>query len=599
MEYIDNQFILGIAEIMQYVLMLMLFYLGELKDRYSMFESFQRGKMCANTRKLLAKLPSPLVLFTEIGEPVFWNLSLENMVNKVPVNSENVKETLTKVKTANGSQTAMEFLNTTECEENSQRKYQIEVKSVVRIYTAKTLKLKIHGQRHTALILQDETGYESMLKLEEKYQKMYVASIVHEIRTPLNGVMGILELLYDRCDWPEAKADLKLAKNTCMQLLFLTYDITDYSQVEAGKLRINSGEINIREVVDDCIQLLKFHYDKKGVKLISIINEEVPLVILSDKNRYMQILLNYLSNALKFTFEGEVSVVLEYNPVNDQLITKVNDTGIGIHENDIPKLFKMFGKVGDTASSVNPNGVGFGLSICKKLAEAMGGHVSVKSQLGVGSSFTFSVKSNLPYGSISIESAEFPKNTDEKDIAHHSDLSLLIEDHTFTHKMDKRGAVSTFSDFAKSCSCSQALHVDDNECNKHVLKSYSLGLGVKPDEASNGQQAVDLILARAKRNCCPQYKVVFMDINMPILDGIEATLTINKMIQQGLVPKVPILAVTAGDITKEEEQHYYQSVGFHGYLPKPITKQAYYDTLRKLNIIKQSPYYCSYDQLHY
>eukprot|EP01022_Parablepharisma_sp_SALTPOND_P031359 TRINITY_DN796_c0_g1_i1.p1 TRINITY_DN796_c0_g1~~TRINITY_DN796_c0_g1_i1.p1 ORF type:complete len:638 (-),score=73.60 TRINITY_DN796_c0_g1_i1:77-1990(-) len=599
---ISEQVVDGIAETTHYLLMLTFFYMCELGDRFLMYECFLRQKENSGTMKIFKELPNPLVVFNESTEPLFWNSKAEELcVDSQVINASTIKEMLTRIKAVNGTKTAMnvilEHYQTEGQETEGSQKYKFETNETLKTYTIKSTKIELHGKKSLVMILQDETGYENLIKIEEKYQKMYVASIVHDIRTPLNGIMGIIEIIEEQCNSSQIKEHLKLAKNTCMQLLFLTYDITDYSQIEAKKLKINTNEMDIKEVVYDCTQLLNYQFERKKIKLTYSTAAGVPAIIYSDKNRYMQILLNYLSNALKFTSNGEVNISLEYEASNDLLTTIVSDTGVGIRESDIPKLFKMFGKLGGPASSVNPNGVGFGLSICKKLAEAMGGYVSVKSHHGVGSSFSFAIKGNVADKVVHEldmeELSESPKATEERELIS-SDLHISISKHTFTHNMERRAQESLNGITSeKACLCPQVLHVDDSECNRHILKNYCATLGIAADEVSNGQDALETIVKRAKSKCCQTYKVVLMDINMPILNGIEATLAINRMVQDTLIPKVPIVAVTAGDLEKDEEEYYFKTVGFAGYAPKPISKKRYTELLKEyeVKVQKLTTYY--------
>lgn len=261
-------------------------------------------------------------------------------------------------------------------------------------YTVKGLRTNYQNKDCRAIIIQDETASDKLGKLSERYQKLYVASIVHDIRTPLNGIVGMLEMLKDLIVDDEGKLYISVARKTCTLLLFLTYDITDYSQLEANKFKANNGQVDIRVILEEVMQLLSFNFERKKLDQLHEVSEYVPRHFFIDKNRYMQILLNLLGNSLKFTFHGHIKVTIDYDSHNDILITMVRDTGIGIKDQEMPKLFKLFGKL-ESSSSLNPQGVGFGLAVCKRLTESLGGYISVTSKYGFGSTFTFGIKGNL------------------------------------------------------------------------------------------------------------------------------------------------------------------------------------------------------------
>ena len=279
-------------------------------------------------------------------------------------------------------------------------------------FTIRHSTITFRDQISTAIILQDQTLFEEVKKLDEKYQRLYLASIVHDIRTPLNGILGMLEILDQQESRKETKTLINVALCSAKLLLFLTHDITDYSQIEAGVLSVSKERFPPTKIIDETMKLLAFSFDRKGVTLIKNLCSDDTIEIISDKNRYMQIILNLLGNALKFTFRGEVKITIEHNRIEDKLITSVEDTGIGIKEEDLPKLFKFFGKIREN-SELNPTGVGLGLAICKKLSERLGGTISVKSVYGKGSTFSFSIACNLRPESAPILKEEEKINFDE------------------------------------------------------------------------------------------------------------------------------------------------------------------------------------------
>ncbi len=272
--------------------------------------------------------------------------------------------------------------------------------------SVKAIKTSWNKEICNTILMHDQTPFTNLVKLEEKYQKVYLASVVHDIRTPIQGVLGMLEML----DTPEASLDVRqviqVGRDTCRLLIFLTHDITDLAQIAASKLQIREDSFCPSDVVEECMRLLAFSFEKKRIRLSKLVSHQ-DIFAYTDKHRYMQIVLNLLGNALKFTMAGSVTVKLDYDTLHDMLQTEVVDTGIGIQEEDLDKLFKLFGRI-DTSSSLNPQGVGLGLTICKKLAEAMGGTIKVASRYGRGSSFTFSIKCNTQSAPTAVLSRDLP-----------------------------------------------------------------------------------------------------------------------------------------------------------------------------------------------
>ncbi len=291
-------------------------------------------------------------------------------------------------------------------------------------YTVKGFKAMFHARKCRILVMQDQTAFERLAKLDKKYQKLYVASIAHSIRTPLNGIVGMLDMLDSR-DWNQDEARyLTVAKHTCELLNFLISNIVDYSQMDEQSFCPHLAMVSVRTILNEVRDLFSFSFQQRRLSAFFECDQKTPELLNIDKERYKQILVNLLENALKFTTEGRISVLTSYEEDRDLLVTSVTDTGIGIKREEVPKLFRLFGKV-DNPAELHPQGIGFGLSVCKKLSEFLGGKITVNSQLGEGSTFTFSVSANLR-GEICIEdvASEFQKEeVPSEDKVEHLDTS--------------------------------------------------------------------------------------------------------------------------------------------------------------------------------
>jgi two-component sensor histidine kinase len=449
-----------------------------------------------------------LILERQTKEILFYNKAITKLVRmhkgqpednsdnrEQPVIEGEIMDVINNFKETNGPNTMGEIIKDWDDEIlNSKYKYKYKKDRNKFVYTLKGLRLPFWTHDSKVFFLENQTPLEELRKLEAKYQKLYVASIVHDIRSPLNGVMGMIEKIDMMEEDQKVKESIDIARKACQLLLFLTYDITDYSQIEAHKLKPNLKKTDIREILKEITELLSFSFKTKGLGCNVVIRDTVPTYIMIDKHRYMQILLNLLTNALKFTFKGFIRIEVTYNTLGNQLITSVADTGIGIKTEDTPHLFKLFGKL-ESSSNINPQGVGFGLAMCKKLTEQLGGTINVQSKSGKGSTFIFSISANLDFHEIQ---PSLNVSVDEKNS--HAELTQKIEgyvlkinkaikndtDHenpTSSSSKNLQGLGEAASSNAlKGCGCNKVLIVDDDHFNLLVLQNYLRQFKIIADE---------------------------------------------------------------------------------------------------------------------
>eukprot|EP01022_Parablepharisma_sp_SALTPOND_P028805 TRINITY_DN71772_c1_g1_i1.p1 TRINITY_DN71772_c1_g1~~TRINITY_DN71772_c1_g1_i1.p1 ORF type:complete len:729 (-),score=75.62 TRINITY_DN71772_c1_g1_i1:423-2609(-) len=501
-----------------YALLVTFFYTLEYKVRYDFFLNHTHAELQKSYRKLLEKLPNSVIVFDQENNPLFYNQLVAKMVdNKYPRpnDSQPIKQPIPKeeflpvladvVQQINESITLKDVVeNWTSGVLNDDNKYIYKNEQNEFTYTIQGIETLFQATPCKALIMQDQSAFEKLTKLDEKYQKLYVASIVHDIRTPLNGIIGMLEMIDSSTKSPEKKTFISVAKKTCKLLLFLTYDITDYSQLEAGKFKANNSMTNIKDILEEVSQLLSFSFERKGLGSCFEVTEGVPAYVFIDKNRYMQILLNLVGNALKFTFKGEIRVWVEYDQPNDILVTVVKDSGVGIKPEELPKLFQFFGKL-DSTSGMNPQGVGFGLAICKRLAESLGGFINAASTYGDGSTFTFGIKANIAgsthskhdSGVMDTSSRIVPGEIDKKVQGYEfTKEELKMEPHNRLLTIERNEESEQNGKYAypqsprrlaeieesKECECRKILIVDDGEYNLFVLQNYLKSIKVAADE---------------------------------------------------------------------------------------------------------------------
>ena len=385
---------------------------------------------------------------------------------------------------------------------------------------------------------QAETELVNARNVAEDVSRMkseFLANMSHEIRTPMNGIIGMAHLALSTEMTPRQRDYLKKIQISGQYLLRIINDILDISKIEAGKLTIEKTEFELETALANVINLIADKTSEKGLELLLDVSSDVPVVLVGDSLRLSQLLINYVNNALKFTEQGEIDVIVRVREktAEDVLLWfAVRDTGIGIAEDKIDDLFTAFNQ-GDTSTTRKYGGTGLGLAIAKRLAELMGGEVGVESTLGQGSTFWFTAR--LGIGSK-------PKR----------ELSL-------TPKFRGR----------------HVLVVDDNDNARLVMQEMLSNMNFKVDVVSSGKDALRVI-EQASLEAHP-YEMVFMDWHMPGMDGIEAC----KHIQHMAMDASPhLILVTA--FGREEVFNKAEDENIHDILLKPVTASILFDTSMRI-----------------
>jgi signal transduction histidine kinase/CheY-like chemotaxis protein/HPt (histidine-containing phosphotransfer) domain-containing protein len=362
----------------------------------------------------------------------------------------------------------------------------------------------------------------------------FLAQMSHEIRTPMNAIIGMSELILREDTPPSVRENAAHVKQAGTSLLSIINDILDFSKIESGKMEIVPREYWLRSLLNDVINIIHMRLSEKNVRFITNIDNALPCRLEGDEVRVRQVLLNILSNAVKYTFEGSVSFSARCEERGDGEILmtfEVADTGIGIREEDLGRLFGDFIRF-DSRTGKNIEGTGLGLAITKKLCLAMGGDVSASSVFGKGSVFTATlpqkVKDPLPLGEM---------------------------DECIYDACEKRDAQIEF--IAPEA---RILIVDDIETNLKVVEGLLAPYKMKADLCGGGAEA----LRMAREGV---YDVIFMDHMMPEMDGIEATAAIRATPGE-YFRTVPIIALTANAISGMREM--FLRNGFNDFLSKPI-----------------------------
>eukprot|EP00347_Sterkiella_histriomuscorum_P014290 403361440 len=553
-----------------------------------------------------------------------------------------------------------------QCQQNSPQKFSeiVNIKQQNMHFQKKDLQL-ILFHRITGFV-----KYEK-LQMENNFYEMITATVSHDMRTPINAITGLIDALNQLTKDAEQKKIIKVIKNSSKILSFLVNDILDFFQLKNGKFKSRLYKTDVKAAVQEILDMFELVSFEKKIEMRAEFTDNIPTPLFIDKQRMQQVLINLLSNSLKFTIQGHITIKVSYDAAEHKIIMKVADTGVGVKSEDQVKLFKLFGKL-DQTQSLNTKGIGLGLNICKKVVEACGGKIQLESDYVDGAAFCFSMKAYLQLSQVNILDFEIITDSDinsrkasqqnnktaevqeivfkNKQKQDNPTLyqSFQMSDESFTKRVDftpyttretsslrsqnvqsshrftflqqlnqqfqqeqhenfqqqdlpmilspqppslrsqssqtqdsQQQYISRNQQLQNLCPCEsrpQILIIDDNVFNIVMLQTLlEMQFNQRVEKATNGLEGIQKIKERQKLNetqpcICDNlnenYKIVFMDCNMPIMDGFEASRAIRKLpgIDQH---ELVIIALTA-NANKSFKDKCFQA-GMDEFQTKPVT----------------------------
>ncbi len=400
---------------------------------------------------------------------------------------------------------------------------------VMSLRTSTLRAARLVEERTSELRLAERVAREARAQAEEasRAKSEFLATMSHEIRTPMNGVIGYADLLVDSPLNAEQQGWASIIRSSGRSLLAIINDILDFSKIEAGKLHLESVAFEPETAVRDVIDILGAQADRKGLEL-SFAGGGAPGLVMGDPTRFRQVLLNLVSNGLKFTEAGAVRIVMNWNgnAQRGRLSVAVSDSGIGIPPQKLERLFHRFSQV-DSSTTRRFGGTGLGLAICKHLVELMGGEIGVRSVVGGGTTMHF----------------EIPFQVAGSD-------STPVEEAAPALLQSRR----------------RVLLAEDVAVNQRLARTVLAKLGCEVETADNGQEAVEKALSG-------HFDMIYMDCQMPVMDGFEATIEIRRR----QITHVPIVALTAGALDEDREKCF--ASGMDDYITKPFVREDFIRTL--------------------
>ncbi len=516
----------------------------DITDRKQMERMLQASE--ERLRRAVSDAPFPIIIHAEDGEVILANKTLTELTGYEPEAIPTISDWTLKAYGAESNKVQARIDRLYEIDSRvADGEFVVTTSSGERQiwdFSSAPLGLLPDGRRLVISMASDVTRYKQVERELEQARKSaeaaskakseFLASMSHELRTPLNGVIGMLELLLRAKLDPQQRRYAWLAKTSGDLLLNLINDILDFSKIEAGKLELETIDFDLQYTVESTVVSLASRAQGKGLELVCSIHPDVPTLLRGDPGRLQQVLMNLITNAIKFTEQGEVVVRVtkeEEIPRRATIRCTVTDTGIGIPPDRVESMFDSFTQA-DASTTRKYGGTGLGLAICKQIIGLMSGQIGVESEPGRGSTFWFTVTlEKQPTG-------EPPPHTVLGDIRH---LRVLA--------------------------------VDDNATNREILREQLTGLGVSNETAPDGERALTMLRDAAGGGA--PFGLAILDMQMPQMDGEELARAIKA---DPAIEGTILMLLTSG---YDCDPEHLRSLGFAGWLTKPVRRLELLDAI--------------------
>lgn len=367
----------------------------------------------------------------------------------------------------------------------------------------------------------------------------FLANMSHEIRTPLNAIIGFTELLSQNSLDPIQKDYVNNINTAGANLLLIINDILDISKIESGQLVLEANPVDLKSTLKHVYNLLKVKADEKNIEFNLLLDADMPEYVLGDKGRLNQILMNLAGNSLKFTEEGEVTIsVKKLAETSDKVRLRfsIRDTGIGIPEDKTTTIFERFTQA-EATTTRRFGGTGLGLNIVKQLVELQNGEINVKSKVGQGSDFYFTIEFQKVEKEVELDEPSIENKIEEP----LGNLAILL--------------------------------CEDNELNQHLAKKVIEKFGFKLDIANNGKEGIDMLISK-------NYDLILMDLQMSVMDGYQTTIYIREILKSN----IPIIAMTAHSLVGERQK--CKDIGMNDYVSKPFKQNELLEKIRNVSALR-------------